>query len=400
MSPPSRLEPFRRNPLRLGFSALANDTATEMAYWLLPSFLLSVLHAGPQALGIIEGCAAGASNLLRLLSGYLTDHFPRRKPFVLAGYLVANLVKPLLALAQSWTQVLALRLADRSSAGLRRAPRDVLLSESVEPSRLGAAFGMRQAMDTAGAMLGPLLAFLLMAWTGNIRLVFALAAIPGMIAVLIVWLGVRETGAAPPPAPVQASSAPETTANVMDNVPDNAGASRHFWLLLGFVALFNLGAFSDLFLILRAHNLGVAPAAAPLLGLVFNAVFAALSWPFGRLSDRLPRRYLVAAGYGVFALVQFVFALSIAGWVVWILFAVYGLYHALTDGVLGAWIAAAAPGSKRGRAYGWYSAISGASALVASLWAGLLWRHAGPAFPFLISSLLAAAASLGVLGLG
>ncbi len=377
----------RRNPLRLGWSAFANDTATEMAYWLLPYFLLNVLHAGPAALGIIEGLANGAVNILRLVSGYLTDHFPRRKPFVVAGYAIANAVKPLLALTRSWTQVLALRLADRASAGFRRAPRDVLLAESVEPSRLGAVFGLRQAMDTAGAMLGPLLAFAIMAWTHAVRLVFALAALPGLAAVLIVWLGVHETGGqagvvrrGAVPAPAQPS----------------APMPRHYLLLLGFVTLFGLGAFSDLFLILRAHSLGMSAAAAPLLGLLFNAVFAALSWPFGRLSDRWPRRYLVASGYGAFALVQFGFARAASIWMLWPLFAGYGLYHALTDSVLGAWIAELAPGGKRGRAFGWYSALSGGSALLASFWAGLLWHRVGAVAPFYLSALLAALAALGI----
>ncbi len=390
----------QRNVVRLGWSSFFNDAATEMAYWLLPSLLLSVLRAGPQALGWIEGLAGGMVNLARLASGYLTDHFPRRKPFIVFGYLLANLAKPFLALAQSWPQVLWLRLCDRAGAGLRRAPRDTLLAESAAPGRLGAAYGLRQAMDTAGAMLGPLAAFCLLAAGADLRLVFALAAIPGALAVAISIWGIRETGGLRPPAasPVHPPEFSSLPSGVPASLPPPCAASipRGYFFLLACVAVFSLGAFSDLFLILRAHSLGLSPALAPLLGMVFNAVFAGLAFPLGRLSDRWPRGRLAGLGMLVFALVELGFAqIKTAAWV-WLLMAGYGLYHALHDGVLSAWVAEWAPEGKRGRAFGWYSALSGASLALASVWAGLAWRHWGPRPVFLLSSGLALVAALGV----
>ncbi len=394
---------MRRNVVLLGWSSFFNDAATEMAYWLLPSLLLGVLRAGPQVLGLMEGLAGGVVNLSRLASGYITDHFPRRKPFIVFGYFLANLAKPFLALAQSWPQVLWLRLSDRAGAGLRRAPRDTLLAESAAPGRLGAAYGLRQAMDTAGAMLGPLAAFGLLALSGNLRLVFALAAIPGALAVGIAAWGIRETGglrprAAPPAQSPESSSPPHIASSPMPP-PRAASIPRGYFFLLACVTVFGLGAFSDLFMILRAQSLGLSPALAPLLGIVFNAVFAGLAFPLGRLSDRWPRGRLAALGMLVFALVELGFAqIQAAGWV-WLLMAGYGLYHALHDGVLAAWVAEWAPEGKRGRAFGWYSALSGASLALASLWAGLAWRQWGPRPVFLLSAGLALAAALGVGGL-
>lgn len=389
----------RRNVVRLGWSSFFNDAATEMAYWLLPSLLLGVLRAGPQVLGLMEGLAGGVLNLGRLASGYFTDHVPRRKPFIVFGYLLANLAKPFLALARSWPQVLWLRLSDRAGAGLRRAPRDTLLAESAAPGRLGAAYGLRQAMDTAGAMLGPLAAFGLLAASGNLRLVFALAAIPGALAVAIAFWGIRETGGRQPrPAPSPESSPPPHVAT-LPTPPPRAAIPRGYFFLLACVTVFSLGAFSDLFLILRAQSLGLSPALAPLLGMVFNAVFAGLAYPLGRLSDRWPRGRLAGLGMLVFALVELGFArIKTPGWV-WLLMAGYGLYHALHDGVLSAWVAEWAPEGKRGRAFGWYAALSGASLAVASLWAGLAWRHWGPRPVFLVSAGLALVAALGVWGL-
>ena len=377
-----QLSARRRNVPALGFASFFNDTATEMAYWLLPLFLVGPLGAGPAALGWIEGIAEACANFSRLLSGWWTDRVGRRKPFVVAGYVGANAVKPLLAWAATPLHVLTIRTTDRFSKGIRTAPRDAMLAESVEQARRGSAFGFRQAMDSAGAILGPLLALLLLRHHFELRTIFLLAAIPGALSVLVVVWAVRETG----PGRRQAPQPPGHA-----DPPSSERLPRRFrWLLLA-VGVFALGNSSDLFLVLRAHQLGMT-SWAPALGLVFNLTYTSLAWPLGRLSDRLPRKWLLAGGYLVFACVYAGFALVEAPWQVWTLFAFYGLYYALSEGVLKAMVADAVPAHLRGRAYGILASVNGSLVLAASLITGQLWERFGPAVPFALS------ASLGMLG--
>ena len=271
--------------------------------------------------------------------------------------------------------MLGLRVLDRTGKGLRGAPRDVIIAESVEPSRLGAAYGLRQAMDSVGAILGPGLAFLIMLHSHhNVRLVFWLAAIPGALAIATVLFGVVETGHAGHPHHRTAAAAPAS--------PFGWG----FYLLLAAVGLFGIANFSDMFLILRAQSLGVRPALIPLLGLVFNVVFSALSFPMGKLSDRIRRKGIVAAGFFIFAAVHLGFALARQAEMAWLLFAFYGLYHATTQGALSALTVDLVGREARGRAFGWVSSFTGISALLASLLAGWLWKHQGPALPFLLAA--------------
>jgi MFS family permease len=273
----------------LGWVAFFNDTATEMSYWLLPQFLVSVLGAGPMVFGLIEGAAETVASFGRLISGFLADRLRRRKPLAAAGYTVANLAKPLLALAQSWPQVFWIRFADRASKGFRAAPRDALIADSVPAAHRGAAFGYRQAMDSAGAVVGPLAAVILLPlFLGDVRKIFWAAALPGLACVLLVWLAVREV------RPLAGGAG----AGVKQGIGE-AFREKNWRLLvvLAAVAVFSLGNSSDLFLVLRAQNLGVAVALAPLLGLVFNVFYTALSWPAGKLSDRISRRALIVAGY-------------------------------------------------------------------------------------------------------
>lgn len=374
-----------RNVWVLGWVAFFNDTATEMSYWLLPQFLVRVLGAGPAAFGLIEGAAETASSLSRLVSGFLSDRLGRRKPLAAAGYTVANLTKPFLALAQSWRQVFWIRFADRVAKGFRGAPRDALIADSVSPARRGAAFGLRQAMDSAGAVIGPLAALLLLPlFAGNVRAVFWLASVPGLASILLVWFAVREV------RPIAAAAA-EARASV-------AGVFREknwrlLLVLLG-VTVFSLGNSSDLFLVLRAQNLGVRLALAPALGLVFNIVYTALSWPAGKLSDRIPRRVVAVAGFLVYAAVYFGFARGCSPRAVWLLFAVYGVYYALTEGVLKAWIADLVPSASRASVFGVFNWVVGVAAFPASVVAGWLWQHYSPATPFYFSAVLS---SLGAL---
>jgi MFS family permease len=380
--PDSRLP---RNVWVLAWVAFLNDTSTEMSYWLLPQFLVTVLGAPPLAFGFIEGAAETIASFSRLLSGWLSDFLGRRKPLAAAGYTLANIVKPLLAVTHSWQQVFWIRFADRAAKGFRAAPRDALMADSVDPAHRGAAFGLRQAMDTAGAIFGPLSAILfLRLFAGQIRSVFWMAAIPGLACVLLVWLAVKEVRR---PSTISTPSTP--AAGRFNQFPRGK-----LLMILIAVGLFSLGNSSDLFLILRAQNLGMGTWTAPALGLLFNLVYAALSWPAGKLSDRVPRQRLIVAGYLIYAAVYAGFALLRTPQLVWFLFAVYGVYYALTEGVIKAWIADLAPGDARASVFGVFNWVVGFAAFPASFLAGWFWQRYSPAAPFALSSLLAFVAGM------
>ena len=373
-----------RNVWMLAWVAFLNDTSTEMSYWLLPQFLVVVLGAPPMAFGLIEGAAESVASFSRLLSGWLSDFVGRRKPLVAAGYTLANVVKPLLALSQSWRQVFAIRFTDRAAKGFRGAPRDALMADSLDPAQRGAGFGLRQAMDTAGAIAGPLSAVLLLRlFSGRVRDVFWVAAIPGAACAVLAWFGVKE-----------ARRADTSRAHPSDHRTMPRVLTGKLRLIFAAVALFSLGNSSDLFLVLRAQNLGMKAWAAPALGILFNVVYAGLSWPAGKLADRRARRPLIVSGYLIYAAVYAGFAWIRAATPVWFLFGAYGIYYALTEGVMKAWIADLAPAESRASAYGIFSWITGIAAFPASLAAGWLWQHYSPAAPFAFSSVFALAAAL------
>ena len=374
-----------RNVRALGWVAFFNDTATEMSYWLLPQFMVSVLGAGPMAFGLMEGAAETVASFGRLISGFLSDRMRRRKPLAAAGYTVANLAKPLLAMAQSWGQVFWIRFADRAAKGFRGAPRDALIADSVPPDKRGAAFGFRQSMDSAGAIVGPLAAILLLPlFLGNVRHVFWAASLPGLVSIFLAWFMVREIRPAVP-----AAGAPRAgPLNVL------RGNNRRLIVILVAVGLFSLGNSSDLFLILRAQNLGVRAELAPVLGLIFNLVYTVLSWPAGKLSDRIPRRALVVLGYLIYSGVYFGFARFHTAQAVWLLMPLYGLYYALTEGVLKAWISDLVPSHSRASVFGLFNWVIGVTAFPASLLAGWLWQHSSPATPFYLSSALSFVAAV------
>jgi MFS family permease len=380
-------EKTSRNVVVFGFTSLFNDTASEMAYWVLPAFLTSI-GAGPAQLGIIEGIAESVSSFVQLFSGYLADRIPRRKPIVVAGYFVANLVKPLLALVTSWWQVLAIRFADRFSKGVRGAPRDVMVAES--SSRLGSDYGLIQAMDSAGAVLGPLAALLLLPHYG-FRGTFLGAGVPGLLCVVVAWWGIQEVRKAASGEPDASSGAAPSASGA--GSPLHFAPSGAFWYVLGAVTLFSLGNSSDMFLVLRAQSIGISVRHAPLLGLVFNIMYTIFSWPAGRLSDRMSRRVIAAAGYCVFAAVYFFFALAPSHLAIWIAMASYGLFYALTNPVLKALIVETVPGEMRGRALGVYAFATSVAMLLASLITGELWKLCGPRIPFYVSSAIAAVAA-------
>jgi MFS family permease len=370
------------NIYAFGWTSLFNDTASEMAYWVLPAFLSSI-GAGPAQLGVIEGIAESVASFVQLFSGYFADRISRRKPIVVGGYFVANAVKPLLALATSWRQVLGIRFADRFSKGIRGAPRDVMVAESAKS--LGSAYGLIQAMDSAGAVLGPLAALWLLPHYG-LRAVFWAAAVPGALCVAIAWAGIKETR-----RHGTANSLPPAQRPVLAGVISLPAA---FYYILSVVTLFSLGNSSDMFLVLRAQSIGIPTTHAPLLGLVFNITFTLFSWPAGSFSDRFSRRGIAAAGYIVFAAVYFVFALAPSRMSIWLAMASYGLFYALTNPVLKALVVETVPSEIRGRALGVYAAVTSVAMLLASLITGEVWKHYGPRIPFYLSAAIAAAAAL------
>ena len=389
--PASHPEPSpARNVYAFGITSFLNDTATEMAYWVLPAFLVS-LGAGPAQLGLIEGIAESVASFAKLLSGYLTDHLNRRKPLVVAGYFVANAVKPLLALATAWWHILLIRFTDRLAKGVRGAPRDVMVAESVGKDRLGSAYGLIQSLDSAGAIAGPLAALVLLARDG-IRNVFWAAAVPGALCVLVALFGVRETRRGRPHDDPQSAQPAATTRPAVVTLPAS------FYFVLVAVTLFSLGNSSDMFLIMRAQDVGIPVALAPLLGLVFNLTFTLGAWPAGWLSDHfsrrsVSRRWIAAAGYLIFAAVYFVFGRAPSTLAIWASMAVYGLYYALTQPVLKALVVETVAQEVRGRALGIYFFVTSVATLAASLITGGLWKGYGAGIAFYASAALAAASA-------
>jgi MFS family permease len=382
-SPPAQREPSAaRNIYAFGFTSFLNDTASEMAYWVLPAFLVS-LGAGPAQLGLIEGVAESVASFAKLFSGYLTDRIDRRKPIVVAGYAVANAVKPLLALVTSWWHVLLIRFTDRLAKGVRGAPRDVMVAETVPKERLGSAYGLIQSMDSAGAIAGPLIALLLLGRYG-IRSVFWAAAVPGALCVLVALFGIVETK-----RPKFPSSVPETSQKQTVSSPETSSLPGAFYFVLVATTLFSLGNSSDMFLVMRAQNVGIRVALAPLLGLVFNITYTLGSWPAGWFSDHFSQRWIAAAGYLIFAAVYFVFGQAPSTLAIWISMAVYGVYYALTQPVLKSLVVQSVDSNIRGKALGIYAFVTSAAALAASLITGELWKHFGAGVPFYFSAVLA-----------
>jgi MFS family permease len=383
--------PAARNVYAFGITSFLNDTATEMAYWVLPAFLVS-LGAGPAQLGLIEGFAESVASFAKLFSGYLTDRINRRKPLVVAGYFVANAVKPLLAITTAWWHILLIRFTDRLAKGVRGAPRDVMVAESVGKDRLGAAYGVIQSLDSAGAIAGPLAALVLLARSG-IRSVFWAAAVPGVLCVLVALFGIRETGRRTSSGDETRTAKPSHGAALASD-----GPPRSFYFVLFAVTLFSLGNSSDMFLVMRAQNVGIPVALAPLLGLVFNITFTLGSWPAGWLSDQRSRRgfsrkWIAAAGYLIFAVVYFVFGRAPSTLAIWVAMAVYGLYYALTQPVLKALVVETVAEEVRGRALGVYFFVTSVATLAASLITGGLWKLYGASVAFYVSATLAAASA-------
>jgi MFS family permease len=389
MSSPADPQPSAsRNIYAFGFTSFLNDTASEMAYWVLPAFLGS-LGAGPAQLGVIEGIAESVASFAKLFSGYLADRIDHRKPLVVAGYAVANAVKPLLAVTNAWWQILLIRFSDRLAKGVRGAPRDVMVAESVRKNRLGSAYGLIQSMDSAGAIVGPLAALILLARFG-MRSVFWAAAIPGALCVMVALFGIRETRRRSSNGELASADVRPQDLAKPTNVTFADSRKVHlpgaFYFVLVAVTLFSLGNSSDMFLVMRAQNVGIRVALAPLLGLVFNITYTLGSWPAGWFSDHFSRRWIAAAGYLIFAAVYFVFGRAPSTLAIWITMAVYGIYYALTQPVLKALVVESVGQDVRGRALGVYAFVTSVATLAASLITGQLWKYYGASVPFYVSA--------------
>jgi MFS family permease len=376
-----------RNVYALGAVSFFTDVATEMIYPLLPVFLTSVLGASAGFVGVIEGAAESTAALLKLASGWWSDRVSRRKPLVVVGYVIASVVRPLIALAQTASVVLAIRVSDRIGKGLRSSARDALIAESVHPSIRGRAFGFHSAADNAGAFVGPLIAFAVLTWWSvSLRTVFWLSAIPGALAIITVIAGPRDVRRARDAAKKEASA------------PDLAGhMGKRFWVFLGVIIVFTLGNSTDAFLLLRAAQLGVPVALAPILWAVLNFVKTVFNVPGGAFSDRAGRKPALFIGWAVYAIVYLLFGLATKSWQAWALFAAYGLYFGFTEGTERALVADMVPQERRGAAFGWYYVAIGIGALPASLLFGVVWDRAGSPTAFTMGAILAALSAIGLL---
>lgn len=367
----------------LGFVSLLTDLSSEMIYPLMPLFLTSVLGAGALALGIIEGIAESTASVLKVVSGLWTDRVKKRKPFILAGYGMAGLVRPLMAFATGWPMVLGIRFVDRVGKGVRTAPRDALIADVTPPESRGAAFGVHRSMDHFGAVVGPLVAAALL-WAGlSMRSVFLLAAVPAVIVIVVIQRVIKE--------PVQVSTITESGASVFSRGRE---LGSNYWTLMAAVVVFTLGNSADAFLLLRLSDSGVSLVMIAILWSVFSMVKMASNLFGGRLSDRIGPKPMLLAGWILYAGIYLAMALVSSQVVFIALFLAYGLYFGLTEPVERAWVAALAPQDLRGSAFGYYNGAVGIGALPASVVFGGIWAITGPSAAFMFGAAMALIAAI------
>ena len=364
------------------------DISSEMIHALLPLFLVTVLGASALSVGIIEGIAEATAAIAKVFSGAISDWLGRRKPLLLLGYGLAAVTKPLFPLASGIGEVLTARFIDRIGKGIRGAPRDALIADITPPPLRGAAYGLRQSMDTVGAFAGPLLALALMAVTlNNFRLVFWIAVIPAFICVAIIVFGVREDRPAQP--------RPRDARRFPLHRRDIARLPKLFWHITALGAVLTLARFSEAFLLLRAENVGLAVTWVPAILVVMNVVYAASAYPFGALSDRINRKLLLAGGIALLMAADVALALASNVWGVCAGAALWGLHMGATQGIITAIVADTAPADLRGTAFGLFNLVTGIALLAASVIAGGLWTLFGPAMTFYAGALFSAVALVG-----
>ncbi len=368
---------LNRNVVVLGFVSLFTDIASEMLYPIIPIFLISILGAPISVVGLIEGIAESTASVLKAFSGWFSDKIKKRIPFIAAGYSLAAISKPLLALACTWPVVLVARFIDRFGKGVRVSARDALIADSTDEGARGAAFGFHRAMDTAGAVIGPLLAILLIkVFDGNFRPVFMLAFIPGAIAVAIIFIFLRR----------EPFFRPITDGPLKFNLAQFSPEFKKFLLIS---SVFAIGNSSDAFLILRAKGLGFTTISVILAYVTYNISYSLFSLPAGVLSDRLTRKRILIIGYLIFAFVYFGFGIARTTSAIWGLFLIYGFYMAMTDGVNKAFVSDMVEQDRRGTALGVFHSITGFLSFFASLIAGLLWTNFGAPATFLYGAITA-----------
>jgi MFS family permease len=385
------------NVFFLGIVSLLTDVSSEMIFTLVPLFLFNVLRIGTPVIGLIGGLTEGADALLRIFGGWLSDRIGKRKILAVLGYSISTIAKPFMYLATSWGSVLAVRFGDRVGKGIRTSPRDALVADSVSAGERGKGFGLHRAMDTFGAVLGLVIAAVIVYLVQGGELTLSLqtyqwlvlvGVVPAVLAVLVLLFFVREQ---------RKLSSSDIGSQV--SFKRVSGFDTRFKLFLAIMAVFTLGNSSDFFVILRAQDLGSSVIYVVLMLVVFNFACAATSLPAGVLSDRLGRRRVITLGWFIYVLVYLGFALASELWQVWLLFACYGVYYGVVEGVARAFVADLVPEEKRGTAYGLYHGVVGLTLLPASLIAGCLWQAYSPAAPFYFGAGLAFIAMLGIMGL-
>jgi len=371
----------------LGFVSLLMDVSSEMIHSLLPLFMVTTLGASTIAVGIVEGLAESLALVVKVFSGTLSDYWGRRKGLAVFGYALGAFTKPLFAIASSIGLVLAARLLDRVGKGVRGAPRDALVADIAPPHLRGAAFGLRQSLDTVGAILGPLLAVgLMLLWANDFRAVFWVAVVPGLMAVGLLLFGIQE----PEHQPLSKGKNPiqwETLTRL---------GSRYWWVV-GFGAVFTLARFSEAFLVLRAQQGGVPVAFIPLVMVAMNVIYASSAYPFGKLSDRMRHTTLLSLGLLVLIAADLVLASTDAWAVVVTGVGLWGLHMGMTQGLLATMVADAVPADLRGTAYGVFNLAGGVAMLIASVLAGFLWDQLGASFTFYAGAVLCMVALTGLI---
>lgn len=371
----------------LGFVSMFMDISSEIIHSLLPVFMVSTLGASMFVVGVIEGVAEATALIVKIFSGALSDYLGKRKGLALLGYGLGALSKPFFAIAATPGMVFTARFADRIGKGIRGAPRDALVADLVSPDIRGAAFGLRQSLDTIGAFLGPLLAIGLMLLLANdFRTIFWLAAIPAFISVVLLYFGLKE--------PAHKASTQRTNPIKLENIKR---LNRPYWWVVFIGAVFTLARFSEAFLVLRAQQGGLALALVPLVLVIMNLVYSMSAYPIGKLSDRMSHHTLLAWGLVVLIIADLVLATSNHWAIVFIGVAIWGLHMGMTQGLLATMIANTAPADLRGTAFGFFNLVSGIAMLFASVVAGLTWDSFGPEYTFIVGATMSLLALILVL---
>jgi MFS family permease len=365
----------RRNVFSTGLVSFFMDASSEMIYPLVPIFLSTILGVNTTVIGLIEGVAESTASVLKAFSGWFSDRIQKRKVLMLFGYGISTMSRPLVAMSTVWGHVLAFRFVDRFGKGIRGAPRDAIIAESTPQMELGRSFGFHRGMDTLGAVVGPAIAFFLLAvFKDNFRLVFWFSMIPGLIAVAIIVFFIKDTGGAGRRVKIEVS------------------LKDFKWRYIAFVSvvtLFSIGNSSDVFLILRATDIGINKVHVPLLYLSFNLTYSLVSFPAGIISDRIGRRRVILTGFLLFGIIYWGFARSTEVWHIWVLFQAYGVFMGITEGIHRAYLGALVPENLKATGYGIFHTCVGLAVLPASIIAGYLWDTYGPHATFYFGTITA-----------